>query len=134
MFKVYDVESARNAYKAIKMFTEFGKESIVKNLIDDIKRDLRKWSHKSYNVVSFFDGDIERRIVKDYGIDGFLELVMLPDSINSEENAKEFFHEHMYIEPINSMYDCTGRVFTGWYKLFNRNGRFISYHRVCMDV
>ena len=133
MFNVYDKETARKAYEAIRMFSALNDDA-VKGMIADIKRNVRKWTHKSNYTTSFFDGDIERRIVKEYGIDGFVELVTLPDGIDNKEYANKFFHEYVYIEPVNSMYDCTGRAFTGWYKLFNRNGRFFAYHSVNFDV
>lgn len=128
MFKVYGTDSARDAYKAIKMFDEFKSEAAVKDLIDEIKREVRRWANKP------FDGNVERRLVKEYGIDGYIELVALPEDIDSEERANDYFHEYIYIEPVNSPFDCTGRAFTGWYKLFNRNGRFYAYHSVNMDV
>lgn len=136
MFKVYGTDSARDAYKAIKMFDEFKSEGFksegaVKDLIDEIKREVRRWANKPSN---YFDGNVERRLVKEYGIDGFVELVMLPKDIDSEERANSYFREYIYIEPVNSPFDCTGRAFTGWYKLFNRNGRFYAYHSVDMDV
>ena len=133
MFNVYDKESARDAYKAIKMFDEFKSEGAVKDLTDEIKREVRRWTHK-VNGDSFFDGDVERRVVKEYGIDGFTELVTLPEGIDNDEYASKFFHQYVYMEPDNSMYDCTGKAFTGWYKLFKRNGRYCAYHMVCMDV
>lgn len=128
MFKVYGKESARDAYKAIKMFDEFKSEAAVKDLIDEIKREVRRWANKP------FDGSVERRLVKEYGIDGYIELVALPEDIDSEERANDYFHEYIYIEPVNSLFDCTGKAFTGWYKLFNRNSRFYAYHSVNMDV
>ena len=124
MFKVYGTESARDAYKAIKMFDEFKSAAAVKDLIDEIKREVRRWANKP----------IKRRLVKEYGIDGYVELVALPEGIDNEERANDYFHEYIYIEPVNSPFDCTGKAFTGWYKLFNRNGRFYAYHSVNMDV
>lgn len=133
MFKVYSKETARKAYEAIAMFTALN-DDIVKDMVAELKRDVRKWTHKPSNVDTFFDGDVERRIVKDDGIDGFVELVTLPDGIDNVPYANKFFHEHVYIESRPSIYDCTGRAFTSWYKLFNRNGRFCAYHRVSFDV
>ena len=133
MFRVYDKESARKAYEAIAMFSPLN-DDVVKGMIADIKRNVRKWTHKPCNLEEYFDGNFERRIVKDNGIDGFVELVTLPDGIDNVEYAEKFFRQYVYMEPVNSMYDCTGKAFTCWYKLFNRNGRYLAYHSVCMDV
>lgn len=139
MFKVTDNESFREAYKMLAVLDEIRLEKDVdKRLVEkyavEIKRELRKWAHRKTGVDSFFDGDIERRIVKEYGIDGFVELVKLPEDIDNEAYANKFFHEYVYIEPVNSMYDCTGRAFTSWYKLFKRNSGFYAYHHIAMDV
>lgn len=74
-----------------------------------------------------------RRIVKDEGMDGYIELVMLP-AFDSEEGADGFSRDRYYIEAPHSAYDCTGRCFTSWYKLFRRRGNWWAYHRVAVDV
>lgn len=132
MFRVYDKETARKAYEAIRMFSTLD-DDVVKGMIADIKRNIRKWN-KEIGHVHYFDADFEQRVVKDDGIDGFVELVTLPDGIDNVEYAEKFFHEYVYMEPVNSMYDCTGKAFTCWYKLFQRNGRYLAYHSVGMDA
>ena len=130
MFRVNDKETARKAYEAIRMFSALN-DDVVRGMVAQIKHSVRQWTHKPGNI---FDGNIQRRIVKDDGIDGFVELVTLPDCIDNVEYAEKFFHQYVYMEPVNSMYDCTGKAFTCWYKLFNRNGRYLAYHSVGMDV
>ena len=132
MFKVYDKESARKAYEAIHMFSALD-DGVVKGMIADIKRDIRKWN-KEIGHAHFFDVDFERRVVRDDGIDGFVELVTLPDGIDDVERAEKFFNEYVYMECRPSMYDCTGQFFTSWYKLFKRGDRFFAYHSVACDV
>jgi len=73
-----------------------------------------------------------RRIVKDEGMDGYIELVMLPD-FDTEEGADGFFRDRYYLEAPNSPYDCTGQRFTTWYKLFKRRGNWWAYHSVSVD-
>ena len=76
-------------------------------------------------------------IVKDNGIDGFVELISFPeafDTIDGEDGAEEFFKTFFEIHARPSMYDCTGQAFTSWYKLFERNGRIYAYHCVGFDV
>ena len=132
MFKVYDKESAKLAYKAIKMFEQYKDNAAIKAMIDETKRNLRKWTNR-YNRDA--DGCLHR-IVKEYGIDGFVELVSLPDDICNMREVEEYFRDNVYMECAPSMYDCTGKAFTGWYKLFMKHseGSFYAYHSVCMDV
>ena len=50
----------------------------------------------------------------------------LPETIDSEEEARSYFEDVEYRPPINSPYDCTGLAFTAWY-------RPVSYtHLVCV--
>lgn len=76
----------------------------------------------------------ERRIVCDDGIDGYLELVELPEAVTDEIDARDYFEACIEIRPLPSAYDCTGQAFTSWYKLFKRRGHYFAYHRVCFDV
>ena len=132
MFKVYGKESARDAYKAIKMFGEFKSEAAVKDLIDEIKREVRRWANDNGRT----DDGYGHRIIKENGIDGYIELVSLPDELCTMKEAERYFKENVYIESVPSMYDCTGRAFTSWYKLFMKQseGSFYAYHSVCFDV
>lgn len=75
-------------------------------------------------------------VVKDYGIDGYIILQLLPEFLNqySIEEVKEYFEEQEAIQCPNSLYDCTGRFFTSWYKIFRRRNRWYAYHSVGVDV
>lgn len=75
------------------------------------------------------------RLVKDYGIDGFVELQALSSNIgrNDIESAEEDFMEHWYIDGPNVPWDCSGQMFTSWYKLVYRDNRWWAYHRVAVD-
>lgn len=73
------------------------------------------------------------RIIKS-DFDNQIVLITLPDFVDSEEYAEEYFMGREYIRAIPSQYDCTGQLFTAWYKIFQRNGRWMAYHCICMDV
>ena len=117
--------------------TESRKERII-----ELKRNLRQYANRN---TTLFDAGMgfmcERRIVKDYGIDGYVELVSIPevfdtlaDDAEGNPGADTFFKEFLEIHARPSMYDCTGQAFTSWYKLFRRNGQFWAYHSVGFDV
>ena len=97
----------------------------MKPVIDKMKREARKYANAP---------DDGSRVVKDYGIDGAILLQPLPESIHDYESAEMYFDDNMKYVCLPSMYDCTGQLFTSWYKLVNRNGRFYAYHSVCRDV
>ena len=68
-------------------------------------------------------------------IDGYIELIdtEIPDTASREAAEKVFKNRYVMNLP-NSQYDCTGRPFTTWYKLFVRRGTWFAYHNVCYDV
>ena len=135
MFKVNGTESARTAYKAIALFNKMPvKDGAVQDLIIETKRNLRKWTHRGPAVNVGLGFMVTRRLVKDDGIDGYVELVSIPDVFDTADAADEFFRDFLYMECRPSMYDCTGQAFTGWYKLFKRHGRYHAYHSVAVDV
>lgn len=76
----------------------------------------------------------ERHIVRDNGIDGYIELVQLPKEIKTRETSDGWFLCNEYMECIPSAYDCTGQKFTSWYRLIKRNGRWWVYHSISVDV
>lgn len=113
--------------------TESRRERVI-----ELKRNLRQYAHRDTNTYDVGMGFMcERRIVKDEGIDGYIELVSIPeviDTLDGEDGADEFFKTFLEIHARPSMYDCTGQAFTSWYKLFKRRGQFYAYHSVCFDV
>ena len=103
----------------------YGDVGKAKEYLTSVKRDIREYNKRM---------ETEERLVKDYGLDGFIVLVPLPMEIRSGEKAIKYFEENMRLDCGNSQYDCTGRPFTGWYKVCQRQGRFFVYHRVCFDL
>ena len=75
----------------------------------------------------------DRRIVKDDGIDGYTELIRLPEEIQTMEEATRYFNSVEFIPPALGPYDCTWQAFTAWDHIFQRNGQWYAYHRVIYD-
>ena len=94
-----------------------------KDRVTEIKRAIRQFYKKQEDSRS-------RRIIKDYGIDGFIELYELPEV----EDPQAYFDEYEWIHAKPSMYDCTGQAFTAWRKVFKRHGKNMVYHSVGFDV
>ena len=78
----------------------------------------------------------DSRIVEERGIDGYIELVQLPNELDkaSKADADEWFRWNRYYEFYPTAYDCSGQRFTNWYKLHRRCGHWFAYHSVSFDV
>lgn len=122
MFPIKNQDNLRLAYDYLKICEELGMP-IGKRIV--IKRAIREYLHKKKP---------SDRIIKDYGIDGYVLLMELPDFLETKEEAEEYFEERHVINAIPSIYDCTGRAFTSGYKIFKRRNKYYAYHSVGFDV
>ena len=98
--------------------------------IKKIKREIRDYYKR--------ESERKERFIRDDGIDGSIVLIELPGEINSVkidsfELAEEYFKAYEYRTYRPSMYDCTGQIFTSWYKIIKRNNKFYAYHCVSFD-
>lgn len=117
-------EHLRLDYMLLSIFEEGSKEGHLKAV--ELKKRIRSYQHLPHCS----------RVIRDDGIDGYVELMQLPEFLDSEskEEATEWFEKECYIEPTRFAYDCTGKPFTNWYKVFRRRGRWFAYHSVGFDV
>ena len=117
-------EDLRLAYELLNEWKEWGLGDGQKAM--ELKKRIRSYLHLPHSS----------RIIRDYGIDGYISLMQLPEFLDSEsmEEVVEWFESECYIEPTYSAYDCTGRPFTNWYKVFRRLGHWFAYHSVSFDV
>lgn len=95
-------------------------------IIKETKREIRDYLKRQESN--------ESKIIKEYGINGYIVLVNLPNELNTMEEAMDYFERNEKISCPNSIYDCTGYPFTSWYKIFKRRNRFMAYHRISFDV
>lgn len=75
----------------------------------------------------------QEQVVRDDG-DSLLVVFPLPDHLETAEDATAYFLDNYFREVYPSAYDCTGQIFTTWYKIFRRRGQFWAYHATAMDV
>lgn len=115
------------AYFMLKCFeedyTEMGMTDNRKAKLDEIKREIRRYIHKpsEYTVVR---GDWDNAVL----------LKSCPDWVETEEDAEEWFDTCERITYVPTYYDCTGQSFTSWHKVFKRNGKWMCYHCIAVDV
>ena len=93
--------------------------------IKDLKKSIRDYS-KINNEYP--------KLVKSYGIDGYIELMRLPELIDTVDELNEYFRENEFLTCKPSIYDCTGQKFTIAYKCFKRRGMNLCFHEVAVDV
>lgn len=120
---IRDARELRIAYFMLKNVVE-GSETISTALAISLKCTIRAYTNRAGEP---------RRIVKDDGADGYIELIEMP-AFEDAPAAEEFFNDRYFMESPHSAYDCTGQCFTSWYKLFERRGHWWAYHRVCVDI
>lgn len=89
-----------------------------------IKRAIREYRDRNENMAQIVRSDF----------DSMLVVLPLPQHLETKECATEYFLDHYFLEARPSAYDCTGQVFTSWYKIFRRRGQFWAYHATAMDV
>ena len=114
----------RTTVSMIRFAEKNGTGEEVANMVIDMKRDVRKYRRR---------GD-DRRVIHDYGIDGGVLKIRLPEGIKTRLEAEDWFAMNEYIQFEPAPWDCSGRAFTGWYKLVKSSDGWVCYHRVCMDI
>lgn len=92
--------------------------------IVELKRDIRKYTNTPVEEGNCICNDWDSAVV----------VKPFPDFITSEESAEEWFMNNEYMASPNSPWDCTGKMFTCWFKVFKRRGKFWFYHSVALDV
>lgn len=137
--RIRNNDDLRTAWERLTMWNGFRGYAMKTGLIDTAPADrqikMLKRSIREYNRQQ--DENMEnRRIVKsnDDG-SGYIELRRLPVSaISDAESVNEYFRACYVIPEFNSQYDCTGKPFTVWYKLFIRYDYWYAYHYIGFDV
>ena len=129
MFDINNDSKLRAAYIfAITMdASPKGSKGALDALMVEVKHEIRAYTHRPAP---------DSRIVEEHGIDGYIELVQLPNELDEADNADadEWFRANRYYEFYPTPYDCSGQKFTRWYKLFRRRGHWFVYHCVSIDV
>ena len=70
--------------------------------------------------------------IDDYGYYTMLYALDVPSDW-SEEDVREWFEENEFHHYQYREYDCTGQHFTRRFKVFKRNGQWMTYHHMAID-
>ena len=120
-------DDLRLAYEILGIYAEWDREADFKAKWSDriifLKREIR----------AFTNAENKRPVVAFSDEDSVTYLQILPESIQTTEEADAFFYDYME-RVICSPYDCTGELFTVGHKAFQRHGRFYVYHTMGVDV
>ena len=140
MNKINNERDYRIGYELLRILSKDGGKR-VESYVAELKRNLRQYASRKPVVYVGMGFTCERRIIKDYGIDGYIEIVSIPevfdnleDSTTDGPGAESFFRDFIEIQAHPSPYDCTGQRFTAWHKIVKRNGQYWAYHSVAIDV
>lgn len=116
----------RRAYQIVRFFKNNDQDTLP--TVINVKREIRAYLGEEA------DSSLYRRIIKE-DFDYYVELLTLGDDAGeTETEAINYFRETHFIPVYHSQYDCTGRPFTCWYKIFKRRGLWMVYHCVGIDV
>lgn len=91
--------------------------------VEKIKMAIRAYRDRPINQAKIVRSDYDSMVV----------VLPLPQHMETEEQADAYFQAHYYRKAYPSIHDCTGQVFTTWYKIFRRNGKFWAYHATSVD-
>lgn len=119
--KINSKSELRTAYEVLEIASASPK---MKDYTDRLKKAIREYRDRTAS---------EERVVRNSS-DSLLTVFPLPRNLETEEKAAEYFEANHYRECTPSPYDCTGQIFTVWYKIFRRGGQFWAYHATAMDV
>ena len=121
-------EDLRLSYMMLRIAEKQG------NMQDFVKKQKEEIRNYYRHEKAFDQMRQNERLVKDYGIDGYILLYALPETLKTEKEADNFFNENERIYYRDYGFDCTGQLFTSWYKIFKRRNRFYVYHSFSRDV
>lgn len=123
MEKIINDHLLKIGYELLNIYKEMNYSYYYPEKINELKRNIRQYVHR----------ETDRRILHG-DCDGYTLLIQCPDWVKTEENAEEWFNDNEYISCGWSPYDCTGQLFTNWYSCKERNGKWICYHSIGIDV
>ena len=137
LITIRNTDELRHEYAMLNLLREFlakkafENEAPIHEHIAEEKLAIREYYKRRDLAESF-----RRTIVHDDGINGYIvKLPVVTAPGFSREEAEAIFREEEYIAPTYSAYDCTGKAFTAWHKLYQKpNGEWWCYHRVAFDV
>lgn len=102
-------------------------EEKVDWLIKVYKKEIREYLRRDKEQE---DSLLRGTLVKDYGVDGIIEKLVVPFDVS---DAELWFENEIRIPYYPSAYDCTGQAFTSWHRIYKQGGRTVIYHRISVD-
>ena len=128
MTEIRNGKELRTAYEWIYLIDQTSKAGWRNLALEELLREMKVMVRAYNKRVS------DRHTVGGNDLDRVIFLIDCPNDVTTREEAEEWFcaTEKVDIQP--SPYDCTGRWFTSWHKVFERHGKWMCYHCMCADV
>ena len=120
-------DDLRVAYEILSIYLERLNRPEYKKAWADYVVSLKR------EIRAFTKAENKRPVVAFSDEDSVTYLQILPESIQTTEEADAFFYDYME-RVICSPHDCTGKLFTVGHKVFQRHSRFYVYHTMGVDV
>lgn len=131
---IRNARDLRDCYETLMFLETHPCPDTCKDLVAETKGILRKRIREYHRAPALaLDTEPERKYIDDDGF-GAIELVILPLGFGTRKDVEDYFYREMYMERPNSPYDCTGRSFTAWHRVFRTPTNWRIYHRIDMDV
>lgn len=126
----FNTYTLRQAYEYLRFFEKHIANGAVlapgaTDIVLALKKHIRDLSHRAPR---------EEVLVRDDGMDGYVIRFPLPEWVETEEQANDFFRDRYYRECVPSMYDCTGQLFTSWFTCKKWGNRWWAWHSVGVDL
>jgi hypothetical protein len=133
MINISNNRDLRIAYETL----QFMKEKLADHTIPEESREHanERMIERKRQIREYLRKPESDRILVKSDWDFCIFRFPLPEFIQSVEDGEEYFREYEYMHCRPSMYDCTGQLFTSWFKVYKAaDGRFWAYHSIHMDV
>lgn len=91
--------------------------------IRELKRDIRAYNNK----------ETDGRYVIRNDWDSYVMVIPFPADWERED-VEDYYQTEEFMPRPNSIYDCTGQLFSAWHSIVRRAGRWYLYHSVQLDV
>lgn len=101
---------------------ELGNKPAAEARVLELKKDIRR-----------FNRAIARQEIAWEDEYGYVEKVKAPKECIDWEDVVDWFEWHEKIDYSDRGYDCTGQMFTLWYKVVKLHGEWWIYHRIVCD-
>lgn len=124
---IKNMNDLANAYDFLIFLEGLNKDDMTEcasALIAERKRTIREFTHRT----------TDRRVINENNGGSVMLRIDVPEDVQTQEEAEEWFDAEERMEMIPGPYDCTGRPFTYYYHIGRLAGKLVCWHGIAYDV